>query len=110
MQLLDMFFLLVSVESGNGYFALTQHAIPRRWRRMAVVTSDFHMPRSRAIFEWVFGLQGAGTSIAQAKNGSLVCSTGSQSQGFMLQYHGVSDDGIDASIIQVSVCCSHSLP
>jgi hypothetical protein len=89
--------------AGNGFFALTQHVIPRRWRRMAVVTSDFHMPRSHAIFEWVFGLQGAGTSIRQA-NGAVsgvVSSTGSRSQGFLLQYHGVSDIGIDTSIIQV---------
>lgn len=88
---------------GNGFFALTQHAIPRRWRRMAVVTSDFHMPRSRAIFEWVFGLQGAGTSIQpQANNRPVVYFTtsGSRSQGFILQYHSVSDDGIDPSIIE----------
>ncbi|KAG0559401.1 hypothetical protein KC19_10G101600 [Ceratodon purpureus] len=90
---------------GNGFFALTQHVIPRRWRRMAVVTSDFHMPRSHAIFEWVFGLQGAGTSIQQA-NGAvagLASSSGSRSQGFMLQYHGVSDIGIEMSIIEARV-------
>ena len=28
-------------------------------RRLGVVTSDFHMPRSRAIFETCFGLAGA---------------------------------------------------
>lgn len=90
---------------GNGYFALTQHVIPRRWRRMAVVTSNFHMPRSHAIFEWVFGLQGAGTSIRQECRSvdGLVSSLGSRGQGFTLQYHGVSDDGIDASIIQARV-------
>lgn len=30
---------------GNAYFALTIHALPRKWRRLCVVTSDFHMPR-----------------------------------------------------------------
>ena len=29
---------------------------PRGWRRLLVITSDFHMPRVRAIFEWVFAL------------------------------------------------------
>jgi len=76
---------------------------------MAVVTSDFHMPRSRAIFEWVFGLQGAGTSIQpQANNRPVVYfTTGSRSQGFILQYHSVSDDGIDPSIIEVSVALTY---
>jgi uncharacterized SAM-binding protein YcdF (DUF218 family) len=41
---------------GNGYFAACIHAIPRRWQNVIVVTSDFHMPRSRAIFEKIFGL------------------------------------------------------
>lgn len=89
---------------GNGFFALTQHAIPQRWKKMAIVTSAFHMPRSQAIFEWVFGLQGAGTSLQDGNeptNGSLVPPAGSRSQGFILQYHSVSDDGIDRSIIEV---------
>lgn len=41
---------------GNGYFAATIHAVPRRWRQLMVVTSDFHMPRSQAIFQKVFEL------------------------------------------------------
>ena len=35
---------------GNGYFTLTAHCLPRRWTRLCVVTSQFHMPRSAAIF------------------------------------------------------------
>lgn len=41
---------------GNAYFAATIHAWPLQWRHLAVVTSAFHMPRSRAIFEHVFKL------------------------------------------------------
>ena len=41
---------------GNGYFSAMIHAVPAGWKRVAVVTSDFHMPRSRAIFEKVYGL------------------------------------------------------
>lgn len=40
----------------NAFFALTNHVIPRRWNRILVITSDFHLPRSRKIFDWVFGL------------------------------------------------------
>lgn len=41
---------------GNGFFSAMIHAVPAGWRRVAVVTSDFHMPRSRAIFEKIYGL------------------------------------------------------
>ena len=41
---------------GNGYFSAMIHAVPAGWKRVAVVTSDFHMPRSRAIFETVYEL------------------------------------------------------
>jgi len=41
---------------GNAWFSLTAHAAPAGWRAPLVVTSAFHMPRSRACFEWVFGL------------------------------------------------------
>ena len=41
---------------GNGYFSAMIHAVPAGWKRVAVVTSEFHMPRSRAIFETVYEL------------------------------------------------------
>uniref|UniRef100_A0A7S2QT06 DUF218 domain-containing protein n=1 Tax=Chlamydomonas chlamydogama TaxID=225041 RepID=A0A7S2QT06_9CHLO len=36
---------------GNAYFALTIHVIPGGWRRLGVITSDFHMPRTRTLFQ-----------------------------------------------------------
>ena len=42
---------------GNAYFAKLLHVDPAGWRRLLVITSDWHMPRSRAIFEWVFGFE-----------------------------------------------------
>jgi hypothetical protein len=41
---------------GNAYFARCMHCEPRSLRRLLVITSAFHMPRTRAIFEWVFSL------------------------------------------------------
>lgn len=41
---------------GNAYFSLTMHAIPREWKNVLVVTSKFHMGRTRAAFEWVWNL------------------------------------------------------
>ncbi|KAG2427338.1 hypothetical protein HXX76_012533 [Chlamydomonas incerta] len=44
---------------GNAYFSLTIHALPAGWRRLAVVTSDFHMPRTAALFGAMYGLAGS---------------------------------------------------
>ena len=44
---------------GNAYFTLMSHAIPAKWSRVAVVTSDFHMPRSRALYSDIFSLGSA---------------------------------------------------
>lgn len=41
---------------GNAYAALMMHCVPRNLRNILVITSDFHMPRSRSIFEKVFSL------------------------------------------------------
>jgi DUF218 domain len=41
---------------GNAYFCRTVHTDPAGFRRLAVVTSAFHMPRTREIFRWVFAL------------------------------------------------------
>jgi len=68
---------------GNGYFSAMIHAVPAGWRDIAVVTSDFHMPRSRAIFEKVYGLV----------NASLGVDVG-------LRFFAVRDDGIlDDSVL-----------
>ncbi|KAG2432291.1 hypothetical protein HYH02_013014 [Chlamydomonas schloesseri] len=44
---------------GNAYFSLTIHALPAGWRRLAVVTSDFHMPRTASLFHAMYGLAGS---------------------------------------------------
>ncbi len=41
---------------GNAFFARVQHCDVRRWRRLLVVTSRFHLPRTEAIFRWLFAL------------------------------------------------------
>jgi len=44
---------------GNAYHALTMHAVPAGWRRLAVVTSAWHLPRAAAQFQDVGALLGA---------------------------------------------------
>ena len=49
---------------GNAYFSRMIHAAPRGFQRLLVITSAFHMPRTEAIFRWVYGLEGPGASSA----------------------------------------------
>jgi hypothetical protein len=49
---------------GNAYFSRVIHAIPRGFRRVLVITSAFHMPRTEAAFGWVYGLEGPGCACA----------------------------------------------
>ncbi len=41
---------------GNAYFARVLHTGPAGYRRLLVVTSEFHMPRTEAVFRHVFSL------------------------------------------------------
>lgn len=42
---------------GNAFFSRVIHADPLRLRRLLVITSDFHLERTRAAFQWVYGLE-----------------------------------------------------
>lgn len=41
---------------GNAYYARTVHTDPGQLRKLLIVTSDWHMPRTRFLFEWIYGL------------------------------------------------------
>lgn len=43
---------------GNAYFARVMHIDPAGFKRLCIVTSFFHLPRTEAIFRWMFGLSG----------------------------------------------------
>lgn len=69
---------------GNAYYARQMLAEPLKLTTLFVVTSEFHMPRSRAIFEWVFGLP---------------CMDGSRSP-FSLDFCASPDDGLDPDDVE----------
>jgi uncharacterized SAM-binding protein YcdF (DUF218 family) len=78
---------------GNAYFSLTIHALPARWRRVAVVTSAFHMPRTEAIFRSTYALP-----LSKKGDGD---SDGAVDPGISLHFHSVSDEGLfSAEILQ----------
>jgi len=41
---------------GNAYFARIQHLEPLQLRRLHVITSEFYLPRTIAIFRWICAL------------------------------------------------------
>jgi len=43
---------------GNAYFSRVAHAEPMRMRRLLIITSEFHIARTEAIFNWIYGLPG----------------------------------------------------
>ncbi len=41
---------------GNAYFARTTHTEFNGWRKLLVITNEFHMARTQKIFDWVYSV------------------------------------------------------
>jgi hypothetical protein len=65
---------------GNAFFARTQHLEPRRLRSLLVITSGFHMARTRAMFAFVCGLT-------------------PHAVDFQLEFEAVPDVGLDPEVL-----------
>lgn len=75
---------------GNAYFARVLHADPWEWRKIVVVSSRFHMQRSKVIFDWVFSLP-----YTSSVPSSSASSPYSSSSAYALTYIGAPDTGLD---------------
>lgn len=64
---------------GNAFFARTSHCQVAGWRKLLIVTSEFHMERTKAIFDWIFGVD----------NGN-----------FQLSYLATANTGLSASAVE----------
>lgn len=64
----------------NGFFSLANHVIWRKWKNIVLITSEFHMPRSRKIFEWIYSLHTA--------------------KQYNFTFESVSDAGLDDDLIE----------
>lgn len=56
---------------GNAFFTRVFHCEPMQLTRLCVVTSAFHMPRTRAIFDWVLKLDHFDTVISYVETENL---------------------------------------
>lgn len=61
---------------GNAWFARTLHTDVLGLRRLAVITSTFHMPRAKVLFDHIF---------------ALPARAGGSAPGYEVTYHGTSD-------------------
>jgi len=59
-QGLDAAQLLTEISSydtiGNAYFSRLLFAEPIKMQQLLIITSDFHLPRTQAVFEWIYCL------------------------------------------------------
>ncbi len=51
---------------GNAYFSRVLFADPFGWKKLLVITSEFHMARTEALFRWVYGMDREGTKLSFA--------------------------------------------
>lgn len=65
---------------GNAFFGKIIHVDPRGFSNLLIITSEFHIERTKAVFKWVFGL------VPKMRN-------------YHLTFESVSDIGIDENII-----------
>ena len=60
---------------GNALFARLLHTSPRGYRRLRVITSEFHLARTQACFDWIFSAAGP-------------------DKGYVLTYQSSPDEGL----------------
>ena len=77
----DVFVETTSFDTiGNAFYSRNDHCSLAGWRRLLVITSEFHLARTKAIFDWVYGAAGAEPSGA-----------------YELSYLGTDDTGLTAA-------------
>ncbi len=69
---------------GNAYFTRVIITDPLKLKKLLIITSDFHLPRTEAIFKWVYNLKPAPVK-------------------YRLDFLGVSDKGMNKEITQARI-------
>jgi len=73
---------------GNAYFARTTFCEVFGWKRLLIITSEFHMPRTKAIFDWIFNTPN---------------SEGGENPGYQLHYLQSPNSGLSEEILAARV-------
>jgi len=65
----------------NGYYSYINYSKIRNWKNIMVITSDFHIKRTKLIFEWIYSLE--------------------KDEKYIFNFIGVSDEGLNKEIIKI---------
>lgn len=71
---------------GNAYFSRVFHVDPRAFKHLLIITSASHIPRTKAIFQWVYGLK---SPFGQ--------------NDYKLAFEEVPDRGMDEKLLQLRI-------
>ena len=71
---------------GNAFFSRVFHVDPRAFKHLLIITSASHMPRTKAIFQWIYSLK--------SPYGS---------NDYTLAFEEVPDRGMDEELLQLRI-------
>lgn len=71
---------------GNAYFSRVIHVDPRGFKKLLIITSASHMPRTKAIFQWIYGLK-----------------TSPGHNNYTLDFEEVPDRGMEEDLLQMRI-------
>jgi len=80
---------------GNAYFLRTLHVDPGRYTELHIVTNDWHMPRTQAMFEHVFSLAPDLHSSSRSSRSSDACPPHASPKLFFVEAAA----GLDATLL-----------
>jgi len=94
---------------GNAFFTRTSHTDINGWRNLLIITSEFHMSRTAAIFDWIFvscSSSSSTSSSSSAAGGSRRQDRrhhgkdGSDGGGYNLYYLSSPNVGLSSEVIE----------
>jgi len=79
---------------GNAYFARTTHTEFNGWRKLLIVTNEFHMARTKKIFDWIYSAPAATTTRATKTTST------NPGEGYDLYYLESPNAGMTSEVVE----------